>query len=287
MSTEGTVDDLADCRERIDAIDTTLLELLNERARVVQQIGEIKEKAGLPVYAPEREDVLLRKLDERNPGPLTTRSLRAIYREIMSASLSLEKDLLVACAGARGALAHQAALSKFGSSIEYTFPTEITEVFQMVEKRQADCGVVPIETAEQGAIGQTLDCLGRFEVSICAEIRLSAEKSGQPGDRFFVLGTSPNPPSGNDRSFLLLRLEDKPGALVQALEPFVAQQINLHHFASRPAAGGSQDLLFFAEADGHLRDLLSSDLLRDLSKRCRAVKVLGSYPSVAEGKVPS
>lgn len=272
--------DLNPLRERIDAIDTELLALLNERARVVKKIGVIKEKQGLPIYAPEREEALLRRLDERNKGPLTARSLRAIYREIMSASLSLEKHLVVACAGPRGGLCHQAALGKFGSSIEYSFASEIAEVFSMVEKRQTDCGVVPVETTDIGFAGPTFDSLGRTELSVCAEIRLQNDNAAQPPDRFYVLGNMANPPSGRDRTLFLLRLGDKPSSLFDALQPFVERQINLHHFANRPAAGGSEDLMFFLEADGHLQDLQKTDLMRDLAKRVRAVKALGSFPAL-------
>jgi chorismate mutase/prephenate dehydratase len=76
----------------------------------------------------------------------------------------------------------------------------------------------------------------------------------------------------------MLRIEDKPGALVSALEPFSELAINLNHFASRPAMKGSHDIFFFLEADGHMKDLQQDDLLRELSKKSRAVKVLGSYP---------
>jgi len=267
-------------RERIDAIDSELVALLNERARVFKQIGAVKEREGMPIYAPEREEKLLRSLEERNEGPLTHRSLRAIYREIMSASLSLEKHLVVACAGPRGGLTQQAALEKFGSSIEYVFPAEICEVFTLVQKRQADCGVVPVETAELGAVAPTLDQLARTELFVCAEIRLESHLSGQPPDRFYVLGNQSNPPSGRDRTLFLLRLANQPSALFDALQPFVELGINLHHFANRPAGGGSHDLMFFAEAEGHLQDFSSNDLLRELSKKCRAVKTLGSFPMI-------
>ncbi len=272
------MDDLGKLRERIDSIDKQLVELLNERAKVALEIGQFKERKGLPIYAPEREDKLLRGIETLNTGPLTVRSLRAIYREIMSASLSLEKDLVIACPGPPGGLPHQAAISKFGSSVEFSFHPEIADVFLEVDKNAADCGVVPVETAERGPVAQTLDSLARHDLSICAEILFPEQKSDNPPERFFVISKNPSAPSGRDRSFVLLRLEDRPGALVEALEPFLEREVNLRHFASRPAAGGSTDLLFFAEAAGHLKELLSNDLLRELSKRCRAVKVLGSYP---------
>lgn len=265
-------------RAKIDEIDSQLLTLLNERARVVRQIGLVKEREGLPIYAPEREETLLRRLQERNSGPLSPRSLRAIYREIMSASLALEKKLVVACPGGRGGISYQAALEKFGSSIDYHFEPEVADVFHLVEHRHADCGVVPVEISEQGPVGPTFDALALTTLLVCAEIRLPAENSAHPANRFYVIGHNMTPPSGHDRTLFMLRLGDKPSSLYDALHPFVDRHINLHNFASRPAAGGSGDLLFFLEADGHIKELQTTELMRELSKKARAVKCLGSFP---------
>jgi chorismate mutase/prephenate dehydratase len=87
--------------------------------------------------------------------------------------------------------------------------------------------------------------------------------------------------TGSDRTTLLLRVEDKPGSLVDALEPFKDAELNLNHLASRPAAKGSEDVYFFVEVDGHARQEAFNEVLRELSRRCRAVKVLGSYPTTA------
>jgi prephenate dehydratase len=197
----------------------------------------------------------------------------------MSAALSLEKDVAIACPGPAGSASHQAARSKFGSSVRYIFLANTEEVFREVKRGGADCGVVPIDHPEHGLANQTFDQLAETELSICAEILLATER-GMHNDaaRFFVLGRNSNPPSGNDMTMLMLRIEDKPGALVSALEPFKTLNINLSHFASRPAAHGSQDSFFFVEAVGHIRDLQIVDLFGELSRCCRAVKVIGSYP---------
>lgn len=275
--------DLETLREKIDKLDTQLLDLLNQRAEVACAIGEIKHREGLPIYAPEREEKLLRSLVERSQGPLRAEAIRAIYREIMSASLSLEKDVIIACFAGPGLACHQAARSKFGSSVRYTFHQEIDEVFAAVARNEADCGVVPIEGTDNGPISQTLDALAETDLSICAEIIMESENPGEnvTSGRYLVLGRAPNPPSGDDQTLIVLRIQDKPGALVSALEPFKTGEINLGHFASRPASKGSEDIFFFVEASGHTRDMQSADLFRELSKRCRAVKVLGSYPKVS------
>ncbi len=272
--------DLNTLREKIDALDVELIRLLNERAVVAQEIGEVKHREGLPIYAPEREEQVLRGLVERSQGPLKSEAIRAIYREIMSASLALEKDIAIACLGPAGSLSHQAARSKFGSSVRYVFHADAADIFEDV-KSSVDCGVVQIEDPEHGLSNSTLDHLAETDLSISAEIFLSIESGdAQQSARFLVLGRESNPPSGHDYTMLMLRIEDKPGALVSALEPFKTLSINLNHFASRPASKGSQDIFFFVEAAGHIRELQMADLFQKLSKRCRAVKVLGSYPKV-------
>ncbi|MFZ4681028.1 MAG: chorismate mutase [Terrimicrobiaceae bacterium] len=273
--------DLDPLRAKIDAIDTELLRLLNERATVAKEIGTIKNRDGLPIYSPERENRVLRSLVERSNGPLTPEAIRAIYREIMSASLALEKDIAIACLGPAGSPSHQAAKSKFGSSVRYHFFADVAEVLAEVKSDKADCGVIPIDDPDHGLANQTLDQLAETEhLSVCAEIFLTSESNddAHTAARFFVIGRNSNPPSGHDMTLLILRIEDKPGALVSALEPFKTLSINLSHFASRPASRGSQDIFFFVEAAGHTRDLQMVDLYQKLSKRCRAVKVLGSYP---------
>ncbi|MDB6069072.1 MAG: pheA, partial [Verrucomicrobiales bacterium] len=113
---------LDELRKKIDALDGELLRLLNERADVVHGIGEAKKAAGLMIYAPEREESLLKALAQKNAaleGRLPEKSVRAIYREIMSAALALEDDLKIAYLGPEGTWTHQAALNKFGRSVEY------------------------------------------------------------------------------------------------------------------------------------------------------------------------
>src|SRR5439155_21065 len=116
-------------RAKIDAIDRKLLKLLNSRADLVHEIGLLKRKGGMATYAPEREEKLLRSLAKRNSGGrLSEQSVRAIYREIMSASLALEKNLTIAYLGPAATWTHQAARWKFGSSVKYSPQSNISEV---------------------------------------------------------------------------------------------------------------------------------------------------------------
>jgi len=274
--------DIQDLRSQIDSIDTELIRLLNQRAAVAQEIGALKHREGLPIYAPEREESLLRGIVDKSDGPLGGDSLRAIYREIMSASLALEKDICIACLGPSGSATHQAAREKFGASVRYSLIHSVEGVFDAVRSGEADCGVVPIEEAGHGVVSATLDALAETELLACAEIVIPGEPGNEDrgASRMLVMAKSTGSPSGHDASLLMLRIEDKPGALLAALEPFKDHEINLDHFASRRASKGSKDTFFFIEADGHNRELQSSDILRDLSMRCRAVKILGSYPRV-------
>ena len=271
--------EISELRKRIDALDGELLRLLNERTLIAQEIGVIKSRESLPIYSPDREMKLLRSLIDRSEGPLRPEAIRAIYREIMSAALAVEKDVAIACVGPIGSSSYQAALGKFGSSVRYTFSAEVAGVFEEVAGDRADCGVVPLEDPAHGLVHQTLDALAENELSVCAEIVPdSVSEDARSAARYLVLGRQPNAASGHDQTMLMLRIEDKPGMLVSALEPFKEMGINLNHFASRPAMKGSNDIFFFVEADGHTKELQHSDLFRELSKNCRAVKVLGSYP---------
>lgn len=276
--------DLSSIREKIDSIDSQLLTLLNDRARLALEVGRIKSRDGLPIYAPDREQSLLRSLIARNQGPLSESAIRAIYREIMSAALSLEKNVVIACHGPEGGACHQSARARFGSSVSYSFFNDVRELFVAVGRGEGDCGVVPIEEAGHGSTNQTLDALAGTDLTICAEIVSAPDGSTGDSDRnsrYFVLARTATAITGNDRTTLLLRVEDKPGALVDALEPFRDAELNLNHLASRPASKGSADVFFFVEVDGHSRDEEFGEVLRELSRRCRAVKILGSYPRTA------
>ena len=136
---------LDDIRKKIDHLDQQLLDLLSDRADLVHEVGVIKKTEGLQIYAPEREDALLKRLAKMNKGRLPDGSIVAIYREIMSAALALEDNLTVAYLGPEGTWTHQAAIKKFGHSIAYSSQPNFSEVFDQVARRRAHYGVVPIE----------------------------------------------------------------------------------------------------------------------------------------------
>ncbi|MCB1086629.1 MAG: chorismate mutase, partial [Verrucomicrobiae bacterium] len=158
---------LEDLRKKIDTIDTELLRLLNERADVVHEVGLLKKREGLAIYAPEREDSLLKSLIAKSDGRLPEKSIRAIYREIMSAALALEEDLKIAYLGPPGTWTHQASISKFGHSVAYLPQPNLADVFDQVNRGLADYGVVPIENSTEGAVTHTLDLFADSPLKIC------------------------------------------------------------------------------------------------------------------------
>ena len=148
---------ISEHRQAIDHLDACIVKLLNDRTRHVLAIGDIKLKAGEEIYAPHRERVVFERICQSNSGPITDEQLRAIYREIMSSALALEKTMTIAYFGPEATFTHQAAIQKFGSSLNYSAQKTIGDVFSEVGKRTADYGVVPVENSTEGVVTHTLD----------------------------------------------------------------------------------------------------------------------------------
>lgn len=163
---------LSKLRKQIDNIDDKILDLLNHRARITLSVGSIKAKNKTSVYVPDREKEVYEHIKSINKGPLTDNTINAIYREIMSGSLALEKPMKIAYLGPAATFTHLAAIKKFGSSVKYYPAGSITEIFAEVEKARADYGVVPIENSIEGAVNHTLDMFMESDLVICSEITL-------------------------------------------------------------------------------------------------------------------
>jgi chorismate mutase/prephenate dehydratase len=159
-------------RARIDAVDRELLALLNQRARLAQQVGELKKRDGTPVFRPEREAQVIDGLKAANPGPLLAASVAPIWREIMSACRALERALRVAYLGPAGTFSEEAGLSYFGSSIERVPCTSIDEVFRSTSGGAADFGVVPVENSTEGVVARSLDLFLHTPLIIVGETSL-------------------------------------------------------------------------------------------------------------------
>ncbi len=161
---------LEELRKRIDEIDDKLLELLNERMKIVKEVGELKNKTRAPIYRPEREQEILNRLKSKNIGPLNEAAIEAIFLEIFAVSRNLERPERVAYLGPIGSFSHQAAESRFGAMSDYLSMNSISSVFKAVETKRAKYGVVPIENSIDGVVGETLDLLGRSPLLIVSEL---------------------------------------------------------------------------------------------------------------------
>jgi chorismate mutase/prephenate dehydratase len=346
-------------RKAIDKLDAQIVRLLNERTRHVLAIGDIKLKAGEEIYAPHRERAVLERIAGLNKGPITSEQLRAIYREIMSSALALEKTMTIAYFGPEATFTHQAAIRKFGSSLKYSPQKTIGDVFSEVSKKSADYGVVPVENSTEGVVTHTLDMFVDSDLKIVSQIvlpvqqclmsnaprakikklyvhpqslaqcrswiqnhlprveiietssnarsaelaakdkaaaaiggLLAAEKYGLDvleqdiqdnaanATRFLVLGRQCSPPTGKDRTSLMLSVADKAGALHEAIAAFRRHKINMTKIESRPSKRKAWEYFFFIDCEGHSQDPKVAAAIRLLSKHCNFVKVLGSYPDV-------
>ena len=164
---------IEELRNKIDDIDHQLVKLLNERARVVVEIGKLKNITDKPIYAPDREKEVLEKIKNVNTGPLPDRCLTAIWREMMSGSFVLERPLRIGYLGPGGSFSHTAAMLKFGQSIEYEPLTDIHSIFDEVSKGHCDLGLAPVENTMGGGVIETLDALIDSDVKVCAEVLMA------------------------------------------------------------------------------------------------------------------
>ena len=349
---------LTEHRQAIDKLDAQIVQLLNERTQHVLAIGAIKHKAGAEIYAPDRERVVFQRVCKLNQGPITDDSLRAIYREVMSSALSLEKSMTIAYLGPEATFTQQAALRKFGQSLKYAPQRTIAEVFQEVSRGRADYGVVPVENSSEGVVTNTLDMFVDSNLKIVAQIvlpiqqclmgkgrresirklyvhpqtlaqcrgwiqkhlpdaeivetssnarsaqiasgekdaaaiggLLAAEKYGLPilehdiqdnagnATRFLVLGRQCSPPTGKDRTSIMISIADEVGALHKALASFRKHRINMTKIESRPSKRKAWEYYFFVDCDGHFKDRKVAAAIAVLEQHCSLVKVLGSYPN--------
>jgi chorismate mutase/prephenate dehydratase len=162
--------DIQQKRDQIDAIDAQIIALLSERATRAREIGEAKANQELDTFAPARERQIMDRVAERNPGPLPSAALQAIYREVISACRALERPLRIAYWGPPASNTHVASRARFGSQAEFAPMDSIAGVFAEVEKGNSDYGVVPVENSTEGIVNHTLDMFLDSDLRICAEV---------------------------------------------------------------------------------------------------------------------
>ena len=352
--------DLSQVRAQIDGIDQQIQSLIAERARWAHQVGKAKGKlaAAVDYYRPEREAQVLRRVVDRNAGPLSDEVLVRLFREVMSACLAQQEPLKIGYLGPEGTFSQQAVHKHFGHSAHGLPLASIEEVFQEVAAGHADFGVVPVENSGQGTIQVTLDMFLTSPLRICGEVELRVHqyllsRSGHIEDverifghpqalaqtagwlrtnlprveklpvasnaegarrarnsddaaaiagesaalvyglkkiagpiedrsdnttRFLVIGRQPFPPSGNDRTSLLVFIRDRPGALYGVLEPLARRGISMNRIESRPEHGHRWQYAFFIDVAGHCDEAPLKDALEEIGGLGDEVRVLGSYP---------
>ncbi|MEP6634073.1 MAG: prephenate dehydratase [Luteimonas sp.] len=352
--------DLAAVREQIDGIDREIQTLIAERALWARQVGKAKGKlaAAVEYYRPEREAQVLRRVVDRNDGPLSDEVLVRLFREIMSACLAQQEPLKIGYLGPEGTFSQQAVHKHFGHSAKGLPLVSVEEVFDEVAAGHADFGVVPVENSGQGTIQSTLDLFLTSPLRICGEVELRVHqyllsRSGHIEDieriyshglslaqckswlrqhlpkaekhavssnaeaarrarnaddaaaiagenaahvyslkviagpiedradnttRFLVIGRASFPPSGHDRTSLMVFIRDQPGALYKILEPLARRGISMNRIESRPAHSGLWQYAFFIDVGGHADESPLRDALADVGDFAGDVRVLGSYP---------
>ncbi len=164
---------LEELRKKIDAIDEKLVELINERAQVVVEVGKLKQADESPIYVPHREKAVLDKIAQLNKGPLPDKTMQAIWRELMSGSFFLERPLQIGYLGPKGSFSHNAAILKFGQSVDHEALSDIRGIFEEVSKGHCDFGIVPIENSAGGGVRETLDAFVETDVLICGEASMA------------------------------------------------------------------------------------------------------------------
>lgn len=356
-------DSLLDLRDKIDALDQQIQSLITDRAKVAQQVALAKQKSNDTVfYRAEREAQVLRRVMERNEGPLCDEEMARLFREIMSACLALEQKMSIAFLGPEGTFTQAAALKHFGHSIKTVPFTSIGDVFREVESGAVSYGVVPVENSTEGVINHTLDEFMTSSLNICGEVILrihhnllsneddlkkikkvyshqqslaqcrkwldanlpdvelvdvssnaaaalmanneSSKESGvaaiagetaaeiyslnmlvpniedEPDNttRFLIIGKRETPPSGDDKTSLLISTPNRTGALLGVLQPFARYEISMNRIESRPSGRGAWTYVFFVDIDGHADDENVKQALKELGNVATMVNVLGSFP---------
>jgi chorismate mutase/prephenate dehydratase len=352
--------------EETTRIDSDVVDLINDRAKLVVKVGEFKRKSDVPIYAPHRESAVLSKIQQLNEGPLEDKTLESIYRELMSGSFRLEKPLRIGFVGPEGEFSHLAAVKHFGSSVDFLASREIRSVFKQVAEASVDYGLVPIENSSIGGINATLDAFIEFHdsLNIYSEIKLEihyclladckpeqvrkiyskpavfaqcrnwlstqypnaqrvstettslaaakakAENEAENGvgvaaigsalageihglrplfagiedrqsniTRYLILSKSRTLASGNDKTSIMFTTVDRPGSLVDVLDVFKRNSINLTHIEKRPSGELNWDYTFFVDLLGHRDDPKIAEIIGEARAHCKSLTVLGSFPA--------
>jgi len=356
------MDNLDIYRNEKDNIDNEILKLLNKRMKSVEAIGIAKQTTGTSIYRPEREKEILDRLKNLNNGKLNASAIDAIFLEVFAVSRNLEMPEKVVFLGPDGSYTHQVAESRFGAMGNYIALNSIEAVFNVLANGEAKYGVVPIENNTEGAVGITLDCLGKFDSLIVSEIymdihhsfattcesikdikriyshpqgynqcrkfleehmlldvefiptkstaasaKLAASEKNSASicshiaaklynvpilfdkiednlankTRFFILSDFKNRPSLQNKTSILAKTQDRPGGLVQFLQSFDNEKVNITKIESRPVKDSGFQAVFYLDFEGHIDDENVKRVLK-VNEGINEIKWLGSYVKSGE-----
>ena len=353
--------EMEDIRSGIDAIDNEILKLLQRRSTLSVEMGRLKRAENKIIFDPAREEEIINRLDSRRKPPLTRPIVEGIFREIFSASRSLQQRQKVAYLGPEGSFSHQAAFSVFSIDGDLIPFKDIETVIQAVASARADIGVVPVENSTEGMINRTLDMMATTRLCVIQEFMLPirncllanipkekikkvfshpqplaqcrvwltsnlpqaeiietastseaamAARSHEDGaavassmaaeiyglsifaenindfreniTRFWVISRTALPVSGSAKTSIIVTLDNRPGALYNALGVFARKGINLTKIESRPSKKSPWEYLFFIDFQGNLIDENVKMTIEEIKEFTRDVIILGSYP---EGRI--
>ena len=300
---------LPELRVQIDALDQNILSLLNQRARVAEQVGEVKRREGTPFFRPDRVAQVIENIRLSNQGPLQGDHVTAIWREIMSACLALEAPQRVAVLGPPGTLCEQAALEYFGSAAEMVYCANFDEVFQATAAGNAQFGVVGVENSTEGVVTRSLDLFLHTPTHVVGEVSLMVRHNllrlndsldgvevvlAHPqalaqcqtwlsrhlpnAERRAVSSNAEGARLASTNPGLVVSVENRPGALHDLLVPLKNHGVSMTRFESRPARTGQWEYFFYIDLQGHASQPHVAQALTELKALCAFFKVLGTYP---------
>jgi chorismate mutase/prephenate dehydratase len=351
---------LDELRGRIDLLDEQIQSLIGERVNLAVKIARSKEAGGSSsYYRPEREAQVLRRVRERNEGPLGDADIVRLMREIMSVSLAAERGLTIAYLGPKGTYANAAATRHFGQAVTTVPMPTIADVFTAVSGDRVDYGIVPVENSTEGFVSYTLDQFLASSLNVCGEVQLRIQQqllgladrieqvervyshaqslaqcrswlnnnlpevtlepvdsnakaavmavedkasaaiaSASAGDlyglntlaaniedqpnnttRFMVIGKDSVPPSGDDKTSIIVSTRNEVGALHNLLAPLAAHGVSLSRIESRPSGQALWDYVFFMDLVGHAEDVPVARVIEELKENTVNFRLLGSYPA--------
>lgn len=270
--------DLSELRQNIDQVDSQIVDLLKQRSSYVREVGEIKKTDNAPIFVPEREKALLEKIEALNGGVLPRQSLLSIYREIISCGYAQEGSLTIAYLGPPGTWSHQAAFKQFGKSVTLIDRPNFADVFDMVERGEADYGLVPLENSSNGAVTPVMDLFIQSHLKICAQIHLSIKNglmASIPKEEIKTIYSHPQV-LGQCHDWLLRNFPD--ADLVETSSTTKAALIAVEQASKGAAALGTP-----LAADLFDLTLLEADV-QDKSNNTTRFAVLGHQETLPTGK---